>query len=101
MNRNGQLFVPSPPRSAAPPKRYGAGYGRSRGIAASGRGLRPPSGNGSGRKSWLALEKVEWATLTWVDWFNQRRLLEPIGYMPPAEAEAAYYRRLTESAMAA
>jgi putative transposase len=53
------------------------------------------------RKSWPGLEKVEWATLTWVDWFNHRRLLEPIGYIPPAEAEAAYYRRLTESAMAA
>ena len=53
------------------------------------------------RKSWQCLEKVEWATLTWVDWFNHRRLLEPIGYIPPAEAEAADYRRLTESAMAA
>ena len=53
------------------------------------------------RKSWPGLEKVEWATLTWVDGFNHRRLLEPIGYIPPAEAEAAYYRRLTESAMAA
>ena len=42
------------------------------------------------RKSWQALEKVEWATLTWVDGFNHRRLLEPIGYIPPAEAEAAY-----------
>ena len=47
------------------------------------------------------LEAVEWATLAWVDWFNHRRLLEPIGNIPPAEAEAAYYHRLTESAMAA
>ena len=53
------------------------------------------------RKSWQGLETVEGATLTWVDWFNHRRLLEPMGYMPPAEAEAASYRRLTESAMAA
>jgi putative transposase len=53
------------------------------------------------RQSWANLEAVEWATLTWVDWFNHRRLLEPIGYIPPAEAEAAHYRRLTESAMAA
>lgn len=53
------------------------------------------------RKSWQSLEKVEWATLTWVDGFNHRRLLEPIGYIPPAEAEAAYYRPLTESAMVA
>ena len=53
------------------------------------------------RQSWKNLEAVELATLTWVDWFNHRRLLEPIGYIPPVEAEAAYYRRLTESAMAA
>ncbi|HYE35870.1 MAG TPA: IS3 family transposase, partial [Methylocaldum sp.] len=51
--------------------------------------------------SWKNLEAVEWATLAWVDWFNHRRLLEPIGNIPPAEAEAAYYRQLTESAMAA
>ena len=53
------------------------------------------------RKSWQDLETVEWATLTWVDGFNHRRLLESIGYIPPAEAEAADYRQLTESAMAA
>jgi putative transposase len=53
------------------------------------------------RQSWAPLEAVEWATLTWVNWFNHRRLLEPIGYIPPAEAEAAYYRSLAESAMAA
>jgi putative transposase len=53
------------------------------------------------RQSWKNLEAVEWATLTWVDWFNHRRLLGPIGYVPPAEAEAAYYRSLTESAIAA
>jgi len=44
---------------------------------------------------------VELATLEWVDWFNHRRLLEPIGNMPPAEAEAIYYQQLTESAKAA
>lgn len=53
------------------------------------------------RQSWKNREAVELATLTWVDWFNHRRLLEPIGNVPPAEAEAAYYRQLTESAMAA
>jgi putative transposase len=53
------------------------------------------------RQSWKNLEAVELATLTWVDWFNRRRLLEPIGYIPPVEAEAAYDRRLTESARAA
>jgi putative transposase len=40
---------------------------------------------------WRHLEAVEFATLTWVDWFNTRRLLEPIGYVPPAEYEAQYY----------
>ena len=43
---------------------------------------------------WHHLEAVEFATLTWVDWFNTRRLLEPIGYVPPAEYEAAYYAHL-------
>ena len=43
---------------------------------------------------WRHLEAVEFATLTWVDWFNTRRLLEPIGYVPPAEYEAAYYAHL-------
>jgi putative transposase len=40
---------------------------------------------------WRHLEAVEYATLTWVDWFNTRRLLEPLGYVPPAEYEAHYY----------
>jgi hypothetical protein len=40
---------------------------------------------------WRHLEAVEFATLAWVDWFNTRRLLEPIGYLPPAEYEAQYY----------
>ncbi|GAB3483419.1 hypothetical protein GCM10027398_41410 [Azotobacter salinestris] len=53
------------------------------------------------RRSWQNREAVELATLEWVDWFNHRRLLEPIGNMPPAEAEALYYRQLTESAQAA
>jgi hypothetical protein len=43
------------------------------------------------RKGPCHLEAVEFATLTWVDWFNTRRLLEPIGYVPPAEYEAQYY----------
>jgi transposase InsO family protein len=43
---------------------------------------------------WRHLEAVEFATLTWVDWFNTRRLLEPIGYVPPAEYEADYYEHL-------
>ncbi|MEO8095761.1 MAG: IS3 family transposase [Pseudolysinimonas sp.] len=40
---------------------------------------------------WRTIEAVEFATLDWVDWFNHRRLLEPIGYVPPAEYEAEYY----------
>jgi putative transposase len=43
------------------------------------------------RAPWRSLEAVEFATLQWVDWFNTRRLLEPIGYLPPAEYEARYY----------
>ena len=42
---------------------------------------------------WRSLEAVEFATLAWVDWFNTRRLLEPIGYLPPAEYEARYYQQ--------
>ena len=40
---------------------------------------------------WRGLDDVEFGTLEWVDWWNNRRLLEPIGMIPPAEAEAAYY----------
>jgi putative transposase len=46
------------------------------------------------RGPWRHLEAVEFATLEWVDWFNTRRLLEPIGYIPPAEYEAQYYARV-------
>jgi putative transposase len=45
------------------------------------------------RGPWRGLDEVEYATLEWVDWFNHRRLLEPIGHVPPAEFEAAYHRR--------
>jgi putative transposase len=44
------------------------------------------------RGPWRALDEVEYATLEWVDWFNHRRLLEPIGYVPPAEFEATFHR---------
>ena len=53
------------------------------------------------RGPWRSFEAVEFATLTWVDWFNHRRLLEPIGNIPPAEAEERYYAMLEEPAMAA
>ncbi len=53
------------------------------------------------RQSWKTCEAVELATLTWVDWFNHRRLLGPIGNIPPAEAEANYYRQKAGLAKAA
>ena len=53
------------------------------------------------RGPWRSFEAVEFATLTWVDWFNHRRLLEPIGNIPPAEAEESYYAMLGETPMAA
>jgi len=53
------------------------------------------------RGPWRSFEAVEFATLEWVDWFNNRRLLEPIGNIPLAEAEASYYAMLQEPAMAA
>ena len=53
------------------------------------------------RGPWRHAEGVEFATLEWVDWFNNRRLLEPIGNLPPAEAEAAYYAQLEMTRTAA
>ncbi len=50
---------------------------------------------------WRSFEAVEMATLEWVDWFNNRRLLEPIGNIPPAEAEARYYAQINDLDMAA
>jgi len=46
------------------------------------------------RAPWKSRESVELATLQWVHWFNHTRLLEPIGHVPPAEAEANYWRQL-------
>jgi len=46
------------------------------------------------RAPWKTMEAVEFATLEWVSWFNNTRLLASIGYIPPAEAEANYYREL-------
>jgi transposase InsO family protein len=53
------------------------------------------------RGPWKTKASVELATLEWVSWFNHHRLLAPIGYVPPAEAEAHYYRQLTEQAIPA
>ena len=47
---------------------------------------------------WKTRQSVEMATLKWVHWFNHHRLLEPIGYIPPVEAEQNYYRQLAETA---
>jgi putative transposase len=53
------------------------------------------------RGPWRSFEAVEFATLEWVDWFNNRRLLEPIGNIPPAEAETRFYAQPRELAMVA
>ena len=53
------------------------------------------------RGPWRNIDAVEYATLVWVDWFNNRRLLESIGYVPPVEYEAAYYRGQQSQAMVA
>jgi transposase InsO family protein len=53
------------------------------------------------RGPWRGIESVEFATLEWVDWFNNRRLLEPLGYVPPAEYEAAHYHPQNAPAMEA
>ena len=50
------------------------------------------------RAPWKTVEAVELATLEWVTWFNHQRLLEPIGYIPPAEAEERYYSQLATQA---
>jgi putative transposase len=48
-----------------------------------------------------SFEAAEFATLKWVDWLNKRRLVEPIGYIPPAKVEERYYASLDQPAMAA
>jgi len=53
------------------------------------------------RAPWKAREAVELATLEWVSWFNHHRLLEPLGYIPPAEAEANYYKQLSSQVVPA
>lgn len=50
---------------------------------------------------WKSIREVEWETLKWVDWYNNRRLLGPIGYIPPAEAEEAFYANLNTLDMVA
>jgi transposase InsO family protein len=74
------------------PRRDRSGRNPARNIGEEHRGRRGP---------WRSFEAVEFATLEWVDWFNNRRLLEPIGNIPPAEAEQHYYATLDQPAMAA
>lgn len=49
---------------------------------------------------WGGFDAVEYATLEWVDWFNRRRLLEPLGYLPPFEFEQMHYRQEHPAAVA-
>ena len=56
---------------------------------------------GRRRRPWRSFEAAKFASLEWIDWFNNRRLLEPIGNVPPAEAEERYYAMLEQPAMAA
>lgn len=53
------------------------------------------------KRTWRSLDAVEYATIKWVDWCNNRRLLESIGNIPPAEAEAACFASREETAIAA
>lgn len=71
----------------------------TRSPKASSASSRPSSFTALG--PWRTFEAVEFATLEWVHWFNKHRLLEPIGNIPPAEAEANYYAELETPAVAA
>jgi transposase InsO family protein len=53
------------------------------------------------RRPWRHLDAVEYATLEWVDWFNNRRLLEPLGHVPPTEFEAPYHQHQASQAKVA
>ena len=71
---------------------------RRRGPSKRSSAFRPP---GRSASRWRSMEAVEFATLEWVAWFNHQRLLEPIGNIPPAEAEARYYAQAEAPALAA
>ncbi len=70
-------------------------------ILISELGLVAVTGFADRKGPWKNIDEVEYATLEWVDWFNNRRLLEPIGNIPPAEYELMYYQQLEESSEAA
>ena len=83
------------------------GLFKTKGIRRRGPG-RQPAGQPPGQARWLkahrglkAHEAVEFATLDWVDWFNHRRLLEPIGNIPPAKAEVRYHAQIAGQTIAA
>ncbi len=84
-----------PRRSGVTGRRCGSGCGRQSAIGLFKTEVIRRRG------PWRSLEAVEFATLERVDWFNTRRLLEPIGNVPPAEAEAAYDNSLEVAKMAA
>ena len=71
---------------------------RRRGPSKRPSAFRPP---GRSASRWRSMEAVEFAALEWVAWFNHQRLLEPIGNIPPAEAEARYYAQAEAAALAA
>ena len=52
-------------------------------------------------RPWKSVREVEWETLKWVDWYNNRRLLGPIGYIPSVEAEEAFYANMNSLDMVA
>ncbi len=77
------------------------GFGHSASIPRTIRRTAPRECPRSRASKWRSFEAVEFATLNWVDWFNNRRLLEPIGNIPPAEAGDRYYAMLAEQKLAA
>jgi transposase InsO family protein len=87
----------APPRWASEPSVGGVGDSYDNALAETINGLYKAEVIRR-RGPWRSLEAVELATLEWVDWFNHHRLLEPIGNIPPAEAEARYYAQLEETA---
>ena len=98
---------PSPWDTLAPPRRYiftppltSVGDSYDNALAETVNGLYKAEVIHR-RGPWRSFEAVELATLEWVDWFNNRRLLEPIGNIPPAEAEERHYAMLEQSDMAA
>ena len=98
-----------PISSGARPTACAPGRVRRNVMSARGRGRPAQRRRGSGTSSviglfktevinvlgpWRTMRDVEWQTLRWIDWYNNRRLLAPIGYIPPAQAEKAYFANI-------